>query len=120
MEENKLAEWIKELIAKKELWKFYKSNLWQGGKGVKGVKNEVLEEQHYECQECLKQGKIKKADTVHHVQFVRKYPGLALSKYYTYKGKQYRNLVAVCKECHNKLHPEKHFKKKKQLNVEKW
>lgn len=87
---------------------------------MEGLKNEVLREQHYECQECLKLGKVTKADTVHHVQFVRKYPELALSKYYTYKGVQHRNLIAVCKECHNKLHPEKHGPKKKALNEERW
>ena len=30
-----------------------------------------------------------------------------VSKYYTYKGKQDKNLIAVCPACHNKLHPEK-------------
>ncbi|MEG0667833.1 MAG: HNH endonuclease [Clostridium sp.] len=82
----------------------------------------MLEEQHYECQECLKVSKITRADTVHHVQFVRKHPRLALDKYYTYKGIQYKNLVAVCAACHNRLHPEKHFYKKKEkpLTEERW
>lgn len=80
----------------------------------------MLKEQKHECQECLRQGKITRADTVHHVQFVRKWPELALSKFYVYNGKQYRNLIAVCRECHNKLHPEKSFKKKEPLNSERW
>ena len=122
MDSLKLEKWIKELIAKDELWRFYKSKYWAGNKDTKGLKNEILEEQHYECQECLKEGKITKADTVHHVQFVRKHPKLALSKHYTYKGKQYKNLVAVCAACHNRLHPEKHFCKKKAtpLTEERW
>ena len=122
MDTIKLEKWIKELITNNELWRFYKSKYWAGNKDIKGLKNEVLEEQHYECQECLKEGKIAKADTVHHVQFVRKHPRLALSKYYTYKGKQYKNLIAVCAACHNRLHPEKHFykKKSKPLTEERW
>lgn len=110
-----LEQWINELIKDKELWKFYKS------KEFRHLKEEVLREQHYECQECKKLGKITKADTVHHVQHVRKHPSLALSKYYTYQGKKYRNLIAVCKSCHNKLHPEKHKPKKDIfINEERW
>lgn len=120
MNTNELKIWIDKLIEDNELWKFYKSKWWAGNKDIEGLKNEVLREQHYECQECLKLGRITKADTVHHVQFVRKYPELALSKHYTYKGIQYRNLIAVCKECHNKLHPEKHGPKKESLNEERW
>ena len=118
MQQHELTIWINELIDKNELWRFYKS------KEFMSLKEEVLLEQHYECQECKKQGIITKADTVHHVQFVRKHPHLALSKYYVYKGKQYKNLIAVCKACHNKLHPEKMKAKKKNsgsfMNDEKW
>lgn len=120
MGQEELKEWILKLIKDGCLWKFYKSKYWAGNKDMKGLKNEVLEEQKKECQECLKQGKITRADTVHHVQFVRKHPSLALSKYYVYKGKKYRNLISVCRECHNKLHPEKSFKKKEKLNEERW
>lgn len=101
MNTNELVKWINELIEKDELWRFYKST------EFRRLKEEVLREQHYECQECKKLGKITEAEIVHHVQFVRKYPELALSKYYTYKGKQYKNLVALCKPHHNKAHPEK-------------
>lgn len=115
MNENELVKWIEGLREEKKLWKFYKSIQWRH------LKDEVLKEQHYECQECKRIGKITKADTVHHVQFVNKYPKLSLSKYYTYNNKQYKNLIAVCKPCHNKLHPEKiKIKIKEQLNEEKW
>lgn len=117
MDTIELVEWINTLIKEKKLNKFYMS------KEFLKLKKEVLEEQHYECQICKEAGRITKADTVHHVQFVRKYPSLALSKYYTYKGKRYRNLIAVCKSCHNKLHPEKHqtkIKKEKFTNEERW
>ena len=113
-----LVQWINKLIDTDRLWKFYKSI------EFRYIKEEVLREQHYECQECKKKGKITKANTVHHVQFVRKHPELALSKYYTYKGKQYKNLIAVCPACHNKLHPEKiennNRNKNKFKNEERW
>lgn len=70
-----LVQWINKLIDTDRLWKFYKSI------EFRHIKEEVLREQHYECQECKKKGKITKANTVHHVQFVRKHPELALSKY---------------------------------------
>ena len=114
---NNLEQWINKLIEEDKLWKFYKS------KEFRYLKEEIMEFDHFECQECKKNGIITKATTVHHVQFVRKHPELALSRYYTYKGKQYRNLVSVCPSCHNKLHPEKlhgKFKKKEQLNKERW
>ena len=117
MNNNDLINWINKLIEDNELWKFYKS------KEFRHLKEEIMEFDHFECQECKKKGIITKAKTVHHVQFVRKHPELALSRYYTYKGKQYRNLVSVCPSCHNKLHPEKlhgKFKKKEQLNKERW
>lgn len=119
-----LERWIKKLIEENKLYKFYKSKYWKGDKDTKGLKNEVLEEQRNECQICLcKSPKVvTKANTVHHVQFVRKHPSLALSRYYTYNGKQYRNLIAVCKECHNKLHPEKNKSNvvAKFVNEERW
>ena len=111
MNNKGLEKWINKLIEEDKLWKFYKS------KEFRHLKEEILREQHYECQECKKLGKITKADTVHHVQHVRKHPSLALSKYYTYEGKQYINLIAVCKSCHNKLHPEKSTIKKPKLII---
>ena len=36
------------------------------------------------------------------------------------KGKQCRNLICVCPDCHNKLHPEKHKQKKELINEERW
>ena len=118
MTKDALEKWIKELIDKDELWRFYK------GKEFRHLKDDILKEQHYECEIC----KEPKANTVHHVQFVRKYPRLALDRYYYHNGKKYRNLIAVCPKCHAMLHPEKLMKArhKKQLeshkfmNEERW
>lgn len=128
MQTDKLKAWIEQLIKDHELWKFYKSKEWIT------LKEQILKENHYECVECKKHGTITRYDvdhegnkklisTVHHVQFVRKHPALALSRTYTYNGKTYQNLIPVCKACHNKLHPEKNKNKKSQsgfTNQEHW
>lgn len=121
MNENELEQWINQLIQEDKLYKFYKSPIFVA------LKNEVINEQRKECQLCLlkidPKERIRRATTVHHIQFVRKHPRLALSKYYTYDGKRYRNLIAVCKSCHNKLHPEKHMmysSNHKFKNEERW
>lgn len=117
------AEWIRELINKDELWRFYKSKEW-----IK-LKNQILKENHHECSECKRHGIITRHDgdrllsTVHHVCHVREHPELALSR--TYKdystGKTELNLIPVCKSCHNKLHPEKNKKRAEHFsNEEKW
>jgi len=70
MEREELSQWIKRLIREDRLYSFYKSKEW------KNVKAEVMKEHHGECAMCREQGKITRAETVHHVQFVRKYPWL--------------------------------------------
>lgn len=103
MTQQELTTWIKRLIAENELWKFYKS------KEFRELQRDVLKEQHNECQICKQRGVITRADTVHHNQYVRTHPELALSKTYVVGGKEYRNLIAVCKSCHNKIHKEKGY-----------
>lgn len=109
MNQNELKTYINNLIEDDCLWKFYKRKEW-----IK-LKNQILKENHYECAICKKQGKIKRYDidkngnkrllsTVHHVQYVRTHPELALSRTYTYNGKTYVNLIPVCKACHNRIH----------------
>ena len=115
---------IRELIDKDELWRFYKSKEWIR------LKNKILKENHYECAECRKHGVITRHDdggrllsTVHHVCHVRDHPELALSEWYKdYEtGKLERNLIPVCKACHNKLHPEKIKKNRSAfMNEERW
>lgn len=119
MEVYKLVIWIEDLIKRNELWRFYKSKEW-----IK-LKTSVLKENHYECAECKKHGVITRYDkdkngnevlisTVHHIAPVRVNPALALTR---------SNLMPLCKACHNKLHPEKNQKRRKQqgfTNIERW
>lgn len=113
LSKEELVIWIRDLEQKDSLWKFYKSRAWMD------LASEVLEEQHNECQECLKKGILTKADTVHHVNYVKDRPDLALSKYYIDEaGQEQRNLIAICKRCHNVVH--KRFGYKEFINEEKW
>lgn len=114
MEKEKLSNWIKQLIRDDKLYQFYKSKEW------KKLKEQVLQEAHYECEWCKKKGKITRAVEVHHVQLVRKHPELALSKYYTFKGQQYKNLIPLCHDCHDKAHERMKYKKREQFNEERW
>ena len=94
-----LGTYIRELIKDDNLVRFYKSREWRE------LRDEVLSEHHYECQECLKQGKYTRATMVHHVQEVRKRPDLALSKTYVDgKGNEHKQLLPVCIPCHERIH----------------
>lgn len=120
------TEWIRDLIRKDEVWKFYKTPEWIA------LKEEILEENHHECRICKNRGVITRYDvdkdgnktllsTVHHVQWLKKYPELALSKTYVWNGKEYDNLIPVCKACHNKCHKEKAFRRPKKFwQPERW
>lgn len=130
MNSTELATWIRELIDKDELWKFYKSKDWIR------LKTTILQMNHYECYECRRRGKITRFDTdaegnkklistVHHVHHVRNFPELAMTLYVMdpETGRHELNLVPVCKACHNILHPEKNKKKKQEegfVNEERW
>lgn len=113
-----LVTYIRGLIQRNEIYKFYKTEDWLE------LKEEVLEELHGECQGCLIKGRYTMAECVHHVNHVKKRPDLALSKYYIDKeGKKQRNLLPLCNICHNQEHPEKfgnYYNKDKFTNEERW
>lgn len=94
-----LSAYIRGLIDDDNIVKFYKSREWRE------LRDEVLRENYYECQECLKQGKYTTATMVHHVQEVRKRPDLALSKTYVDgRGEVHKQLVPLCIACHERVH----------------
>ncbi|HCO73445.1 MAG TPA: HNH endonuclease [Clostridium sp.] len=70
---------------------------------------EILYQQNNECQVCKANGLYSKADTVHHIKYLRKHPELALTD---------SNLMALCDNCHFEIHHKN--KPKLQLNEEKW
>ena len=106
--------WIRDLIAANRLHDFYTSSIWLK------LRAEVLESDRHECQRCKKRGFYKRADTVHHEQYVKKYPELALSKTYIYNGEERRNLTSLCHTCHEGVHDYRRMKKQKPLTEERW
>ncbi len=114
MERQELKAWIESLIEQNKLYRFYKSKLWMK------KKEEILDAFHHECMWCKERGRISKAVEVHHMQFVKTHPELALDEFYTYQGKQHRNLVPLCHDCHDKAHERIRYKKRQQFNEERW
>jgi len=114
--QDEVGAWVQSLIDEDRLHDFYVSRWWLR------LRAEVLAEYKYECQDCKAKGFYTKANHVHHVQYVKRHPELALSKFYVYNGKEYRNLVPVCKNCHETVcHPERlRYNKRKPLTVERW
>jgi 5-methylcytosine-specific restriction protein A len=114
MTEEQCNKWISRLIAENRLQEFYKSKEWYH------LRKEVLVEYKGECQRCKAKGFYTKANTVHHVQFVRRHPRYALSKTYTFQGEEYQNLIPLCHNCHEEVHGYRAKKKTKPLTEEKW
>ena len=106
--------WIQRLIDTNNLHAFYTSSLWLN------LREEVLDEHKHECQHCKQKGFYKKADTVHHVQYVKKHPRLALSKTYIFQGKEYKNLIPLCHDCHEQVQDYRRKKKVIPLTEERW
>lgn len=100
MSNAELATWIRGLIRDGQIYKFYKSKEWIE------LRNEVMRDDHYECQHCLKRGIYTRAEMVHHVNEVRKRPDMALTKEYTdaITKEKKRNLVSLCNSCHELEH----------------
>lgn len=95
-------------LTKEQANVFYKSKTWEK------CRTAILERDEYLCQVCLRdKDQPVPANTVHHIKHLRDYPELALHE---------DNLISVCFDCHNKLHPEKGFgkrrKKKARKNIE--
>lgn len=103
MNEIELVQWINSLIHYNNIKAFYNCASWAH------LRQEVLNEQHNECQLCKPKGLYSEAVTAHHIKYVRRSPELALTK---------SNIIAVCGECHFNIHHK--FKQKEQINVEKW
>lgn len=117
MNEKDLVIWINYLISVNKIDSFYHSKYW------KKLKKEVLTEQHYECQRCLREHRLtllNDSSPVHHINELRQHPELALSKFYVdEQGQVKRQLESLCFDCHNKEH-NRFTKKEKFTNEERW
>lgn len=94
---------------------FYRRAAWRR------VRDEVLRLDRYECQRCKARGRYSRAVVVHHVKHLEDRPELALSVY----DENRRQLISVCKRCHEELHPDriekwKYISTKAKVTDEKW
>lgn len=103
MNTTELVQWVNTFIRNNNVHGFYVSTPW------KHKRLEILYQQNNECQVCKAKGLYSKADTVHHIKYLRKHPELALTDI---------NLMALCYNCHFEIHHKN--KPKLQLNEEKW
>lgn len=106
---------LREKIETDNVDSFYHWKEWER------LRQEVLRMDHNECQICKSRGRYRRADIVHHVKHLKDRPDLALS---VWDGEE-RQLVSVCKRCHEELHPERtvqyrYGKKEKPLTEERW
>lgn len=109
------VEQINKLISENKTIKFYHDYSW-----VK-LSKQVLREQNNECQICKGKGIYTKAVIVHHVNYLRERPDLAYSRTYIDSlGQQHRQLLAVCHNCHEKIHGRAYKARTGFVNEEKW
>ena len=95
--------WTKETSLTKDMRDyFYKSHTWRK------TRKSILRRDDFLCQVCMGEDVPTPADTVHHVIHLTDDPSKALDG---------DNLISVCFDCHNKLHPEKGFGQKKEKNI---
>lgn len=105
---------LKKMIAAGTEHDFYYWPQWRT------VRAEVLALDKGECQRCRElKHRYKHAMLVHHVKHLRDRPDLALS---IWDGDE-RQLVSVCKQCHEELHPEsftQFLPKEPPITAERW
>lgn len=58
----------------------------------------ILRRDGYRCKICARYGRMVQATEVHHIRHADEYPELVYDP---------KNLVSLCKSCHNRQHPEK-------------
>ena len=116
-----LVEFIRQCEKENKIYRFYHLPEWIS------LRREVLFESHNECYDCklkgiLTVGTDEEPLEVHHVNFVKVRPELALSKFYVDKnGALKPNLVALCHNCHDKRHNRFNDKvKEKFKDDERW
>jgi 5-methylcytosine-specific restriction endonuclease McrA len=99
--------WLEHLIRQDKLIPFYKCKEWRA------LRQEALERDNFECQECKRKGRYKRAQNVHHLKEVKARPDLAL---------ELNNLECICIACHNAVHDKRlrNDHRKPFVNEERW
>lgn len=80
-----------------EIANIYNSKQW------KDLRNLYLLE-HPLCEKCLKEGKVSETKEIHHIRKISSGRNEEEMKEIAY---DYGNLMALCKECHHKIHNNK-------------
>lgn len=105
---------MKSLVDLDNLDAFYHTSEWRK------LRKRVLEFDRHECQICKAKGRYRKAVIVHHVKHLDERPDLALEMFDEFGNRQ---LVSVCKHCHEELHPDslpKFGRMSEPLTEERW
>lgn len=116
---KQFLNWLIALIKSDNIHPFYICKEWLQ------TRSNVLKIDKNECQICKEKGRYTKAELVHHVNHLKKSPELALSIWYVdADGNKKRNLISVCKDCHEtECHPDRMRKKNRTVGfktVERW
>lgn len=85
---------------------FYQTPQW------KRKRRQILERDHWTCQECRRHGTYARATVVHHRVHLKDAPELALTD---------SNLESICAACHEHEHEEKFFRSgARRVTPERW
>lgn len=107
---------LEELIAAGREEEFYSWGQWRR------LRKDVIEKlDNNECQICKAKGRFRRGNILHHVKHLQDRPDLALSVWDPDTGE--RQLITVCKDCHEAQHPEslRQFRPAKPpVTVERW
>lgn len=95
---------LRRLIDAGQEARFYWWPEWADPDPARGTRAAVLKMDNFECQICKARGRYSRGTIVHHVKHLRERPDLALSIFDPDTGE--RQLVTVCKACHEEAHPE--------------
>ena len=105
-----------QLIAEGKEGRFYDWPEWEK------LRSNVLDLDHSECQRCKAvRHRFRKAVLVHHVKHLKDRPDLALSVFDPDTGE--RQLVSLCRGCHEDVHPERQWRKvtkRDYVTEERW
>lgn len=114
MTPDKLARLTALLAAGRE-------NVWYNSSDWGTVREAVKQMDHCECLVCKAMGRHSPVRVVHHVKHLKDRPDLALSIIDPATGE--RQLLSVCKQCHELLHPEsqrQYRPSKPSVTAERW
>lgn len=112
MTEENIA-FVKECI-KTDIHLFYNWGKW------KSLRKQVLAMDKHECVMCRARGRYTPAATVHHVNYVKRCPELALEIWYDWQGEKKRNLISLCHDCHEEVHGYRKHSIAEPLTTERW